>query len=276
MYALARRTRLALAWKPEWPITVLIAAAWALLAAGSLWPDGPGSSTGLLSPLFYCAAYHATGLGVSLQSASAPVTRFAIASRSSSLSAQSFFAALTGWELMSVAMMLPVTLPAVRHVAVNSLRVRRVRAMALFIGVFLVLWLAFGVAVVALARLLAEVAPLDSRYLVAGSLVIAAAWQLSGYKRLALFLCHRTVPLPPLGLRADAACARYGVMQASRCFLSCWALMLSLELGGFGLLPMALACLLLLGEEVTKYRYLLRLPAAGTLAVVAGVVALGF
>jgi predicted metal-binding membrane protein len=147
--------------------------------------------------------------------------------------------------------------------------------MALFIGVFLALWLAFGAIVVVLTRVLDQESPVDGRILVGGSLAIAAAWQLSGYKRLALYLCHRTVPMPPLGLRADVACVRFAGLQASRCLLSCWALMLSLELGGFGLLPMALACLLLLAEEVTKYRYRIRWPAAGTLAALAGAVALG-
>src|SRR5205085_1687546 len=59
-------------------------------------------------------------------------------------------AALAMWALMVVAMMLPTALPAVRHVAAASLRWRRGRAIALFVSVYVSVWVAFGAAVVAL------------------------------------------------------------------------------------------------------------------------------
>ena len=47
---------------------------------------------------------------------------------------------------MVVAMMLPTALPAVRHVAANSLRRRRPGAMLTFAAAFVLIWVAFGVA----------------------------------------------------------------------------------------------------------------------------------
>lgn len=41
-------------------------------------------------------------------------------------------------------------------------------------------------------------------------LQVAAGWQLSPYKRRAVLACRQTVPLPPLGRRADAAAVRFG------------------------------------------------------------------
>jgi predicted metal-binding membrane protein len=125
------------------------------------------------------------------------------------------------WLLMSAAMMLPSTVPAVRHTAFNSLRHRRHRAVAVFAAAYLAVWLAFGAVGGPLVSWLGR----PSANVLAAALGIAATWQLTRYKRRFLRACGVTVPLPPRGLKADAACARYGLRYGAACVGSCWALM---------------------------------------------------
>ncbi len=127
------------------------------------------------------------------------------------------------WSLMALAMMLPVALPATSHVATNSMRRRRGRAVVEFLVAYLALWLAFGV----LALLLLAMLPLDrAAVLLAAVLGLAAAWQLSPAKRWAINRCHRTSPLPPRGWRASLGTARFGFLHGGACVASCWPLML--------------------------------------------------
>jgi predicted metal-binding membrane protein len=133
--------------------------------------------------------------------------------------------AIATWSLMVVAMMLPATVPAIRHVAVNSLRRRRRRAIALFVAVYLTVWVAFGALVLVLASLWSGAGGAAVPALALG---VAAAWQLTGRKRRALLDCHRTSPLPPRGWRASAAVLRFASINALACVRSCWAMMLAM------------------------------------------------
>jgi predicted metal-binding membrane protein len=131
------------------------------------------------------------------------------------------------WALMVVAMMLPSALPAVRHVGANSLRWRRRRAMATFVAGYAAIWIALGAASVVILRLSslpkAAIAP-------AVALALAAAWQLTPYKRRALSDCHRPSPLPPRGRRAAMGVLRFASRGSLACVRSCWALMLAMGL----------------------------------------------
>jgi predicted metal-binding membrane protein len=132
-------------------------------------------------------------------------------------------AGLPMWSLMAPAMMLPAALPATSHVATNSLRRRRGRAVSEFLAAYLALWLGFGAPVLLLLALL----PLDrAADLVAAGLAVAALWELSPAKRWALNRCHRTSPLPPNGWRASLGTARFGLLHGGACVASCWPLML--------------------------------------------------
>ena len=130
------------------------------------------------------------------------------------------------WTLMIVAMMLPTALPAVRHVAANSLRRRRPRAMATFAAVYGLVWVAFGVLVLAVSPAWSGA---DRAAVAAVALAVAAVWQLSAPKRRALRDCHRPSPLPPTGRRATAGVVRFGARNASACVRSCWAMMLAMS-----------------------------------------------
>lgn len=185
-------------------------------------------------------------------------------------------AALGAWGLMAVAMMGPMALPAVRHVALNSLRDRRPRAMAIYFATFTLVWVAFGVAALGAERLATGPLGIDSRLLLAVALAVAAAWQLTRAKRRALYACTRTVALPPLGRKADAACVRFALKQGRRSVVSCWALMLVMAaVGHMNLAWMAGLTAFILFEELTLLGRETLWPAAGGLAFAAAAVALG-
>lgn len=216
----------ALAWRPEWPVALVVVAAW--IAVGSLQAISAGTG------------------------------------------------ALAGWALMATAMMGPMALPAVRHVALNSLRARRLRAMALYFAVFVAVWMAFGVVALGGERLATRTLGVDGRLLLAAALTVATAWQLTRTKRRAIYACTRTVALPPLGRKADAGCARFALKQGRRSVESCWALMLVMAAAGhMNLAWMAGLTAFILFEELTLIGRDALWPAASGLVFAAAVVALG-
>lgn len=159
--------------------------------------------------------------------------------------------ALPLWLLMTIAMMGPAALPALRHVALNSLRWRRGRALATFAAVYLGLWLAVG-AVVLLARPLWD--GVEPALALTVGLALAAAWQLTTPKRRALNDCHRTSPLPPRGRRAAVGVARFGLLNGGACVRSCWPLMLVMALASSGaLLWMAGLTALVTFEKLSEH-----------------------
>jgi predicted metal-binding membrane protein len=244
-----RRAAGALRWRPEWRITVIVAFAWvALLATHDHQHHGHATP--------------AADLAHGLQHASS-----------------SLLAGLPGWTLMAVAMMAPVTLPAVRHVGFNSIRRRRQWAITLYFAVYMGVWVAFGVLALASGRVARATLGLDRRVLLALALAVAAGWQLTRVKRRALFRCRRTVPLPPVGLRADAGCTRFALQQGWRCVTSCWALMAVMTVVGHsghsGLVWMTALTALIMVEELTLLGRRLLRPSAVAFTLAAGLVALG-
>lgn len=183
----------------------------------------------------------------------------------------SFWGRQTGWLLMLAAMMIPPALPMARHVIQNSKRYRRQRAGFLFAGSSLLPWLGAGVVGVGLA-VWTGAARYD-RWLLGGSLLLAAIWELSPAKRRALKACHRTVPLPPDGRKADRACVKLGLSYSRACFRASWALMLPMVLAGHGVVLMLLVTGIAVAEEVVKKGYRLA-PAAAVLLTVAGTMVL--
>jgi predicted metal-binding membrane protein len=139
-------------------------------------------------------------------------------------------AALAGaamWSVMVLAMTLPGAIPAVQHVAVNSLRPRQRRAAVEFLAVYLGLWLVFGLLAITGLALLPSI---STEWLLALALLVATAWELTPLKRRALNRCHRSFPLPPRGVRASAAVMRFGWMNGSACIAMCWPTMLAMLL----------------------------------------------
>lgn len=185
-------------------------------------------------------------------------------------------AGLAVWALMVVAMMLPLTLPTVRYVALNSMRRRMRRAVALYTAVYVGVWMMFGLSAIGLHHVLVEHVRLGDKLLLALALVLAGAWQLTRAKRRALYACGRTVPLPPFGRRAHAGCARFALLHAWRCIRSCWAIMLVMVVVGHSSIAWMIALTaLVVSEELTVRGRRLTRPASGMLAAAAAVVALG-
>jgi predicted metal-binding membrane protein len=127
-----------------------------------------------------------------------------------------------GWALMLAAMMAPLLIAPARHVYRSSFARRRTRALGLFVAAYGAVWMAAGVALLALARL----APSDSYVPAAVALAIAIAWQFSPVKQRALNRCHAHRALAAFGQAADIDALRFGWTHGVWCVCSCWALML--------------------------------------------------
>ena len=164
------------------------------------------------------------------------------------------------WTLMVVAMMVPAALPAVQHVAVNSLRWRRRRAAATFLAVYIAIWAAFGAVLIALARLWSGV---DAKLVLAAALAVAAGWQLTVHKRRALRDCHRPSPLPPSGRAATRGVLGFAWRNSSACVRSCWAMMLAMGLASSMMIfwMVAITGIVLTEKLATKPRQATRVAA---------------
>jgi predicted metal-binding membrane protein len=182
-----------------------------------------------------------------------------------------WFSSMPSWLLMATAMMLPAALPAVRYVALTSLWRRRRRAVALFVVAYLGLWSAFGVlALLALGGV-------DGAIPLAIALALAAAWELTPWKRRSLRACRLVGPLPPRGAKADAACIGAGLRYGSRCLAGCWALMLAMAIAGqASLLLMALLTVVVVAQKLTPRGVRLARPASAVLLGAAMTAAGGF
>jgi predicted metal-binding membrane protein len=259
---LRERLVAALRWRPEWWIAAGVIAAWlALLAGASMGQMNPGMST--IS--FWCGPATTNVMPLPAWVRPPGAARPSLAAMSE----------LPGWSLMVMAMMVPLTLPALRHVAHNSMRYRRQRAMALYITVYVATWTLFGLVALEANDLVVRYLGIHDRTLLVLAAGAAAAWQLTRTKRRALFACGRTVPLPPTGSRADAACARFALQQAYRCIRSCWAIMLIMAtVGDLALLWMSALTALVIAEELTRSGRRLTRPAAAVLALAAVAVSL--
>lgn len=174
---------------------------------------------------------------------------------------------------MSVAMMGPAALAGVRHTGLNSLRWRRGRAMAEFSAAYLAVWAIFGA--VALTVDAALPGGLGTVAL-AIVLALAAAWQLTPLKRRWLRGCHRSVPLPPQGWKAELDALRFGLRNGLSCLGSCWCLMLVMAVApAYHLLWMLALTVVVTAEKLMERpRYVTRM-AAAALAITAVVVLFG-
>lgn len=173
------------------------------------------------------------------------------------------------WIVMSIAMMVPAALPAVRHVADNSFRWRRRRAVATFLCFYVTVWAAFGLVALAGSTIwdttgARHVSGRDVPLFAA--LVIAIIWQLTPWKRKQLRGCQKSVPLAPRGWKAFRACARFGVRYGARCTGSCWAVMMVMAAATAGHLWWSIA----LTAVIVAERSLVALQRRPQLLAVAG------
>ncbi|HEY2227282.1 MAG TPA: DUF2182 domain-containing protein [Xanthobacteraceae bacterium] len=179
-----------------------------------------------------------------------------------------FLGALLGWMSMTLAMMPPLIVPWVRHVGFRSLRQRRHTAIAEFLAGYLAIWLATGTV------LLVVFFAADAVAFGAGSRLVAIAgygaailWQLTPFKRRALWRCHRTVPLALESWRADLTCLSFGVGAGLDCLSSCWILMALPLLTPHSWAVMACVQAAMVCERYQRARYPRRAPSVLLLGV---------
>jgi len=165
------------------------------------------------------------------------------------LSHDTIGASLLLWLLMIVAMMFPLVIAQVRDTAFRSLWRRRHRAIGCFLTGYLFSWVLFGAAVLAIRAMWAA-APSTAAVV---AVAIAAAWQLSPWKRRALRRCHRVMPLGPIGWRANVSCARFGWGIGGSCIGACGALMTACALMEHSMLAMGVVTALTMRERAANF-----------------------
>jgi predicted metal-binding membrane protein len=155
------------------------------------------------------------------------------------------------WALMIVAMMFPLLVPMVRHVAARNFAARRERSVGLFIASYALVWLAAAAA--SSVALVAARSALQAIDLAAWTGLIccalAAGWQLSAAKVRAVNRCHGTVPLRPWTPHAGRDAIGFGLLHGTRCVRACLPVMVLPLAGGHGLAAMAAVFAILLAER---------------------------
>ena len=155
------------------------------------------------------------------------------------------------WALMIVAMMFPLLVPMVRHVAGHSFAARRERSVGLFVAGYATVWMTAAAA--SSVALVAARATLQTLHLApwAGLICcgIAALWQLSAAKRRAVNRCHGTVALRPWADGADRDAIGFGILHGTRCVRACLPVMVLPLVGDYGLAAMAAIAAILLAER---------------------------
>jgi len=143
------------------------------------------------------------------------------------------------WVTMMAAMMLPAVLPVVLLFArVSGERMRRGQAAVgtpVFLAGYLATWTAFGLVAYGLARLIVSQHlrflqwDNQGRYVAAGAIGLAAAYQLTPLKRICLRHCRSPLALV-LGHWREGrlGAVRMGVEHGGWCVGCCWGLMLAL------------------------------------------------
>ncbi len=158
------------------------------------------------------------------------------------------------WLLMVAAMMIPVLVPRVRLVAERSIGRIRNRAIAQTLVGALLVWVAFGIPVVALTLVIPESGAGRSQVIFAGVWLLVVGWQLLPPKMLALRRCHAVVV--PGGTADGTRRVVAGAAHAGWCVLSCGPAMVAMAVTGHSMLFMAVLTAGLLAERVVHRPYL--------------------
>ena len=192
------------------------------------------------------------------------------------------------WVVMLAAMMFPSVAPMV--VAYARIHTHRRNAgryappgsTAVFVAGYLITWTVFGMAAYSLYASVATLVPglfaadQGGRYLAAGVIMVAAAYQLTPAKNVALMKCRSPMDFILHRMRHGYGGAlRMGVEHGAWCVACCWALMVALfALGVMSVGWMAVVGAFIAGEKLLPWKRLANLSVAVALAVIAVGVAL--
>lgn len=139
--------------------------------------------------------------------------------------AQSLASASYGWFVMLVAMMGPMTLPALYQVRSSSFVKSRWSSSALFLLGYALVWMGAGAVLTTAELVLAWVEP-DSLVPAVGMALGALVWQASPAKQRCLNRCHNHRSLAAFGFEAARDALLLGLNHGVWCVGSCWAMML--------------------------------------------------
>lgn len=214
-----RRVRQTAERRPEWAVLVVAAVSWVALLRMSLGSQG---STGSLST-------YQPGAGAQLGG----VAGMCGSSRGAGWGWRPPAEAVGMWVVMTVAMMIPLTIPSLRHVSRMVPRAARSGALVTFCSGFVLAWIPGA----ALAVWIHGRLPVSAG-IVAGAFVAAGAWELTPMKRRALLRCHQTAVIRAAQPGRRRSCWQYGIRRGAWCTASCGPLMVALLLTGHALLPL--------------------------------------
>nr|WP_274708207.1 DUF2182 domain-containing protein [Arthrobacter sp. H16F315] len=192
------------------------------------------------------------------------------------------------WVVMLMAMMFPSVAPmVVAYARIQSHRRKMGRyapagSTAVFVAGYLITWTVFGVVAYFLYAFVASLVPgifgsdQGGRYLAAGVIVVAAAYQLTPAKNVSLMKCRTPMDFILRRMRSGYRGAlRMGVEHGVWCVACCWALMVALfALGVMSTGWMALVGAFIAGEKMLPWKRLANRSVAVALAVIALGVAL--
>jgi len=160
------------------------------------------------------------------------------------------------WTLMMAAMMLPSAMPMIllhRRGVAGPARIRSELRSGLFVGAYLLVWGALGIAVWLVARIGGALLPMDARtFAVAAVVLLAGVYQLTPLKTACLRVCRNPMDFLMThwypGLRGEV---RLGLEHGLYCLGCCWALMaVFAAAGAMGLIWAAIIALAVFVEKV--------------------------
>lgn len=159
-----------------------------------------------------------------------------------------YLTAAGSWLLMVVAMMGPVMVPRVRHVAQCCVGRARTRAIAETLTGALLIWTAVGVLVVGLLTVSPLLDARDSPVAFGVAWLLVVGWQLSASKLSALARCHAI--RIPRGMTDGRGRLTAGVAYSGWCVVSCGPAMVAMALTGHPLVLMIVLTIGLTAERV--------------------------
>ncbi|MER9491569.1 DUF2182 domain-containing protein [Mesorhizobium sp. M0320] len=146
---------------------------------------------------------------------------------------------LSGWIVMSLAMMLPMTIAQIDHLADRS-GAGRTAGQAAFVVSYFGLWLAGCGLLAAVVLVFRMIFQTPDGLAVALGAATAVLWQESTIKASVLRRCHSQPPIRWSGVGLLVDSAKFGAKTGLWCFIGCWPWMLLCMIAPYGLLTMAL------------------------------------
>ena len=156
---------------------------------------------------------------------------------------------LTGWALMTVAMMGPLVAPVLASLTARVYDAQQIRVWVWAALGYGAVWLAAGAVVIPTALVLHRLTGHAAHpWMASVGFAVATLWQLTPAKRAALRRCHVVIALP-VGAGIEKAAWRFGLRHGLACFRACGPLMAAVAVAGGQLWIMVWVSALILAER---------------------------